>query len=391
MDWSQLILEDGTFYYLNRKTRQVKWEPPAGFDPPKPPKRKEQKMKGIAPSSAKEDVPKVDSIVAEANPVSYVREFDFYETNDPRFYLHKPSGYYYEIDTGKYLEWDQDTESYLPIGHKNRKPVKVGAEQGRLLVQTSDHFPIGSILPLQGDSVQFGRDSMDGRLQFKDLQVSRYHCVLFYRERRGYYYISDCASTHGTFVNENRLSATKQASAAYRLNHLDRISIGSTMFVFHQHNGGECEKCKLSTHSLLSLGPTKEVMDEEKPKRMSKRKRLEMARLEEIERIKLAYGLGDEEEDEEAEKRRRQFKAEASHIIKSASAPKLITEEVKKQIPLDHTNKGKQLLEKMGWTYGTGLGSSRDGRVDPLTPATQKGKKGLGSLRNSQNTQNERR
>ena len=44
----------------------------------------------------------------------------------------------------------------------------------------------------------------------------------------------------------------------------------------------------------------------------------------------------------------------------------------------DHEKKGKNLLEKMGWSEGQGLGKSNQGRVDPITLKVKNDAKGVG-------------
>lgn len=47
------------------------------------------------------------------------------------------------------------------------------------------------------------------------------------------YFVADCGSAKGTFVNDKRLSAAFAASAPLLLRHLDRVKIGSSVFVVH--------------------------------------------------------------------------------------------------------------------------------------------------------------
>ncbi|CAG8673796.1 14763_t:CDS:1, partial [Acaulospora colombiana] len=46
------------------------------------------------------------------------------------------------------------------------------------------------------------------------------------------------------------------------------------------------------------------------------------------------------------------------------SAP--VVEEAAKEPAKDENNIGNKLLKKMGWSEGTGLGLSGEGRVDPM-------------------------
>ena len=53
----------------------------------------------------------------------------------------------------------------------------------------------------------------------------------------------------------------------------------------------------------------------------------------------------------------------------------------------DETNRGNQLLAKMGWTSGTGLGSGGEGRVDPVMVQQFEMRAGLGSSKGQDPTQ----
>ncbi|CAG0908510.1 unnamed protein product [Cyprideis torosa] len=44
----------------------------------------------------------------------------------------------------------------------------------------------------------------------------------------------------------------------------------------------------------------------------------------------------------------------------------------------DDSKKGQQLLQKMGWSKGQGLGKNTTGVVDPLTLRANRGNRGLG-------------
>ncbi|RKP18825.1 G-patch-domain-containing protein, partial [Rozella allomycis CSF55] len=47
--------------------------------------------------------------------------------------------------------------------------------------------------------------------------------------------------------------------------------------------------------------------------------------------------------------------------------------------PLDETNKGNKLLQKLGWVPGTGLGLENNGIVDPVVSVIRQKRRGLGT------------
>jgi RNA-binding protein 5/10 len=53
----------------------------------------------------------------------------------------------------------------------------------------------------------------------------------------------------------------------------------------------------------------------------------------------------------------------------------------------DHTNKGNQLLKKMGWTEGSGLGLGGEGRKAPVETLLFAEKAGIGASKGKDATQ----
>ena len=80
----------------------------------------------------------------------------------------------------------------------------------------------GLTVPLAKDDITIGRGPRNG-LTIPDSMISRLHCRLRYAQ--GAWYIQDQNSTNGTFVNNQRVMAT-------RLHHGDRIRLGSTDILF---------------------------------------------------------------------------------------------------------------------------------------------------------------
>ncbi|GAA5840683.1 hypothetical protein JCM9279_007402 [Rhodotorula babjevae] len=146
----------------------------------------------------------------------------------------------------------------------------------RLVVQRR---PDPTVLPLAhtvasldpAEPVSIGRDkSFERRIRLRELAVSKTHCTLFWASnaadpdaaasddddgKGGYWAVVDNASTHGTFVadergeNEVRLSDPKVASTPRRLHHLDTIRMGSTTFAVHIHASFACTACTVASDS----------------------------------------------------------------------------------------------------------------------------------------------
>ena len=68
---------------------------------------------------------------------------------------------------------------------------------------------------------------------------------------------------------------------------------------------------------------------------------------------------------------------EANRNAEAAAERSLITAGT--SIPIGVENIGNQMLQQMGWKQGQGLGSQRQGPVDPLPLIKRKKRQGLGA------------
>ena len=340
--WIRETLDTGEEYFLNDKTGKISWIRPADYaesqmedyehtvlqPPPPPRKRKQQFLK-----AASDTVSPMQQVYMAA-PVEFTEKV--------------PDAI--SISAPETAETFFNTKPSLPL---------------ILVTAKSDLFQRGSLLVVDHRGAQFGRDCAPNRLPMAELAVSRFHCVIYFRTK---FFIVDCASTHGTFVNGRRLSEAKKASIPRELRHNDIIQIGSTFMQVHYHSS--CQQCELKSSLILKI-PSRI----EKPIRISKRT-LEQMRIDELRRIKAVYGL-QEESDEELNHERKLRIRNQSLEITSKLAKRNVTLNVN-SAPIDPSNKGRQLLEKMGWKQGSGLGV-KPGIVEPIIPSKNLGKKGLGS------------
>ncbi|KAJ1978230.1 hypothetical protein H4R35_001992 [Dimargaris xerosporica] len=76
------------------------------------------------------------------------------------------------------------------------------------------------------------------------------------------FWVVDCGSQHGTFVNNRRLSNPKEASQPVALQHGDTLAFGATVFSVHQHldsKWGCCQQCLLqATNQIPTADSTSE-------------------------------------------------------------------------------------------------------------------------------------
>ncbi|KAF9207775.1 Angiogenic factor with G patch and FHA domains 1 [Haplosporangium sp. Z 27] len=228
--------------------------------------------------------------------------------------------------------------------------------------------------------------------------------------------VLDCGSTHGTYLNGERLSAPKTASRPFILHHKDQLQLGSTIFEIHAHEEGKiCGTCQVTEDNEIEVLGDRDrdsgtgtgsrngnSSGKNSPSltgdlKLSK----ELERIEEMNRLKKKWagpdkkvagtkrvGMGAAGVDPREEQReyvdraakRRLYNPDRSSPVPSA-APVFTQQESTTgfNVPVDKTNKGHAMLSKMGWKAGTGLGAARQGVVEPVQLMVSERKAGLGS------------
>ncbi|MGH0182322.1 UNVERIFIED_CONTAM: hypothetical protein FKN15_008884 [Acipenser sinensis] len=163
------------------------------------------------------------------------------------------------------------------------------------------------------------------------------------------------------------------------LEHGDEIKMGETVLSFHIHTGNDtcdgCEPGQVLAH--LSLNKKEEwagpVLSKEEK---------EVVRQKELKHIKVKYGLKNSDYEgakalknskykDRAQKRRQTVGSEGT--FQRDDAPASVNVEI------DNSNKGRKMLEKMGWKKGDGLGKDGLGRKEPVQLKIRKSQAGLGT------------
>ncbi len=104
-------------------------------------------------------------------------------------------------------------------------PVELapGAAHGPALVIRAGGGRVGESFPVAGERMSIGRRP-DSEVFLDDVTVSRDHAVLI--ERAGQWYLDDCGSLNGTYVNRSRIESQ-------RLQEGDEVQIGKYKLTFH--------------------------------------------------------------------------------------------------------------------------------------------------------------
>ncbi|KFM73737.1 Angiogenic factor with G patch and FHA domains 1, partial [Stegodyphus mimosarum] len=232
----------------------------------------------------------------------------------------------------------------------------------RAIVESSEKLKIGSLLLITCTGGIIGRDKKN-TMYIPDISVSKAHAEIKYSNELCKYSIEDLGSQNGTFINDVRLSKSKEKSESHILSHGDILALGSCRFLLHIHVGFEtCNECEPG--QVLA-----EISAQEKPEVVFKtKKEREKERRQELRNLKKKYGLqGMAYENVKHPNKDAGYedKAEIRRQTVGSENPYEKTEEATVDQMMSESNKGYQMLKKMGWREGESLGIKESGIVEP--------------------------
>ena len=104
-------------------------------------------------------------------------------------------------------------------------PLEVGpvAAGGPTLVIRAGGGRVGESFPMEGERMSIGRRP-DAEVFLDDVTVSRDHALLI--RRNSHWYLDDCGSLNGTYVNRSRIESQQ-------LQEGDEVQIGKYKLTFH--------------------------------------------------------------------------------------------------------------------------------------------------------------
>ncbi|XP_024237826.1 angiogenic factor with G patch and FHA domains 1 isoform X3 [Oncorhynchus tshawytscha] len=273
--------------------------------------------------------------------------------------------------------------SYFWNSASRRVAEKVWPPCVRVTVVRSPVLQTGTLFIITADSpATIGREKdMNHAISISEMGVSKLHAEVYFDQDQQCYMLVDQGSQNGTVLNGNRILQPNAKCDPCPLTHGDEVKMGETVLSFHIHAGTDtCDGCEpgqvmahLSKHQRnqpLQTGPAPTKEDKE------------LLRQKELKQMKVKYGLKSSEYEEDkalrnpryvdrAESRRQTVGSEG--VFQRDDAPASV------HVEISEVNKGRKMLEKMGWKKGEGLGKDGAGMKDPIQLKIRKSQSGFGA------------
>ncbi|XP_043090380.1 angiogenic factor with G patch and FHA domains 1 isoform X2 [Puntigrus tetrazona] len=251
----------------------------------------------------------------------------------------------------------------------------------RVTVVRSPVLQTGALFILTADTVAtIGREKdMNHAIRIPEMGVSKSHAEVYFDQEQQCYMLVDQGSQNGTVLNGNRILQPKVRCEPCPLTHGDEVKMGETVLSFHIHMGTDtCDGCEpgqiiahLSRHKKDDTSGT--VLGKE-DKELQRQKELKM--------MKVKYGLKSSDYEEQKALKNSRYKDRAESRRQTVGSEGKFQRDdapASVHVEIGDENKGRQMLEKMGWKRGEGLGKDGAGMKDPIQLHVRKAQSGLGS------------
>ncbi|KAK2872375.1 hypothetical protein QQF64_018023 [Cirrhinus molitorella] len=251
----------------------------------------------------------------------------------------------------------------------------------RVTVVRSPVLQTGTLFILTADTVAtIGREKdMNHAIRIPEMGVSKSHAEVYFDQDQQCYMLIDQGSQNGTVLNGNRILQPKVRCDPCPLTHGDEVKMGETVLSFHIHMGTDtCDGCEpgqiiahLSRHKKDDTSGT--VLSKE-DKEVQRQKELKM--------MKVKYGLKSSDYEEQKALKNNRYKDRAENRRQTVGSEGNFQRDdapASVHVEIGDENKGRQMLEKMGWKRGEGLGKDGAGIKDPIQLNVRKAQSGLGS------------
>ncbi|TRY64928.1 hypothetical protein DNTS_024614 [Danionella cerebrum] len=245
----------------------------------------------------------------------------------------------------------------------------------RVTVVRSPVLQTGTLFILTADVIAtIGREKdLDHAIRIPEAGVSKSHAEVYFDQEQQCYMLVDQGSQNGTVINGNRILQPKVRCEPCPLTHGDEVKMGETVLSFHIHLGtATCDGCEpgqiLAHLSRFKREESTGTVLSKEDKEAQRQKELKMMKSSDFEDSKTLKG---NRYKDRAENRRQAFGSEGT--FQRDDAPASV------HVEIGDENKGRQMLEKMGWKRGEGLGKEGAGMKDPIQLHMHKAQSGLGS------------
>ncbi|KAH1169437.1 hypothetical protein KIL84_014027 [Mauremys mutica] len=238
----------------------------------------------------------------------------------------------------------------------------------RVIVIRSPVLQTGSLYIITAvKAATIGREKdMEHTLQIPEVGVSKFHAEVYFDHELQNYVLVDQGSQNGTVVNGNQILQPKTKCDPYVLEHGDEVKIGETVLSFHIHPGSDtcdgCEPGQVRAH--LRLDKKKEFSGPA----LSKEER-ELVRRKALKKIRVKYGLQNTDYEDNKAVKNPNYKDRAGkrrETIGSEGTFQRDDTPASVHVEISDSNKGRKMLEKMGWKKGEGLGKDGGGMKNPV-------------------------
>ncbi|XP_069819114.1 angiogenic factor with G patch and FHA domains 1 isoform X1 [Dendropsophus ebraccatus] len=252
----------------------------------------------------------------------------------------------------------------------------------RVIVVRSPVLQKGSLFIITAEkSATIGREkNMGHAIRVPEVGVSKYHAEVYFDHNLQSYVLVDQGSQNGTIINGNHILQPKIICEPVVIHHGDEVKFGETVLSFHVHPGSEtcdgCEPGQVRAHLRLnqkeeySAGPVLSKEEKEKQRRKG------------LKQIRDKYGLQGVEYEDNKVLNNTKYKDRAGRRRKVVGSENTFQRDdapASVHVEINDNNKGRQMLEKMGWKKGDGLGRSGEGMRDPIHLQLRKKQAGLGA------------
>ncbi|XP_068598735.1 angiogenic factor with G patch and FHA domains 1 [Brachionichthys hirsutus] len=298
-----------------------------------------------------------------------------------------------EITESEKEEWESvpsvSSSASSPSKESTESKMETQSQEGkdiwppcvRVTVVRSPVLQVGTLFIITADSpATVGREKdMDHAIRIAEMGVSKFHAEVYFDQEKQGYMLVDQGSQNGTVINGSRIIQPKTKCEPHALMHGDEVKMGETVLSFHIHSGTDtCDGCE---PGQVMAHLSKHKREENTGPALSKEDK-EALRQKELKQMKAKYGLQGSQFGEAKTARNTKYKDRAESrrqtvgsegVFQRDDAPASVHEEI------SEVNKGRKMLEKMGWKKGEGLGKEGTGMKSPIELKIRKCQSGLGT------------